>query len=215
VPSPDSTGSRATCPSPNRWLRLNRGIAICDFNVHVTLALAKPDVPIYDSGQTPLCACRLTPSQLLSDLTGCRVSEIYSTTLSRRSSSSWGVLRLATFDCATKTKGTNPPELKLPLIPSEILSSPLLALGLQQFSTALRSPRSCALTATANPTFPFSDLPLRLHVRPTLHLHDSNNHIHSGLREQKLNCLASSTHSMRRNSTALYAGVSWLKQRNN
>jgi hypothetical protein len=36
-----------------------------------------------------------------------------------------------------------------------------------------------------------------------------------GKREQEFNCLASSTHSMRRNSTALYAGISWLKQRNN
>ena len=36
-----------------------------------------------------------------------------------------------------------------------------------------------------------------------------------GEREWEFNCRASSTHSMRRNSTALYAGISWLKQRNN
>jgi hypothetical protein len=89
VPSPDSTGSRATCPSTNRRLRLNRGIAIRDFNVHVTLALANPDVPIYDSSQTPLCACRLTPSQLLPDLTVYGISEICPTTPSRRFSSFW------------------------------------------------------------------------------------------------------------------------------
>jgi hypothetical protein len=45
VPSPDSTGSRATCPS-NRRLRLNREIATRDFDVHATLALANPDMPI-------------------------------------------------------------------------------------------------------------------------------------------------------------------------
>jgi hypothetical protein len=54
VPSPDSSGSRATCPSDDRRLRLSRGIATRDFDVHATLALANPDVPKYDGKRVPL-----------------------------------------------------------------------------------------------------------------------------------------------------------------
>jgi hypothetical protein len=46
VPSPDSSGSRATCPSNDERLRLNREIATRDFDVHEMLALANPDMPI-------------------------------------------------------------------------------------------------------------------------------------------------------------------------
>jgi hypothetical protein len=46
MPSPESSGSRATCPSDDWWLRLNRGITTRKFDVHVTLALANPDLPI-------------------------------------------------------------------------------------------------------------------------------------------------------------------------
>jgi hypothetical protein len=42
VPSPDSLGSRATCPSDDRRLRLNRGIATRDFDVHATLCTRQP-----------------------------------------------------------------------------------------------------------------------------------------------------------------------------
>jgi hypothetical protein len=46
VPSLDSLGSRATYPSNDEWLRLNREIATRDFDVHGMLALANPDMPI-------------------------------------------------------------------------------------------------------------------------------------------------------------------------
>ena len=38
----------ATCPSNNRRLSQNREIAIHDFDVHATLALTNPDMPICD-----------------------------------------------------------------------------------------------------------------------------------------------------------------------
>jgi hypothetical protein len=83
-----SSGSRATCPSNDRRLRLNRGIATRDFDVHEMLALANPDMPIFNGKWTPPCTCELTPSQLLRDLTVCGTSKIYTTASSRRFSSS-------------------------------------------------------------------------------------------------------------------------------
>jgi hypothetical protein len=44
---------------PNRRLRLNRGIATRDFDVHATLALANPDMPMHD-GPLDSAACELT-----------------------------------------------------------------------------------------------------------------------------------------------------------
>jgi hypothetical protein len=65
---------RATCPSDDRRLPLNREIATRDFDVHVILALANPDMPIFDGKQVLSCTCELTPSQLLRDLTVCGIS---------------------------------------------------------------------------------------------------------------------------------------------
>jgi hypothetical protein len=112
-------------------------------------------------------------------------------------------------------QGTIPLELSFSLTPSEIFSNTLPVLDLQSLSTVLKSSRFGALAATTNLTFPFSDLSLR--IQSDLHSPAWFKQPNSlwTKREQKFNCLASSTHSMRRNSTALYAGISWLKQRNN
>jgi hypothetical protein len=48
VPSPDASGSCATCSPDDRQLRLNRGIATRDFDVHVVLALINPDMSMRD-----------------------------------------------------------------------------------------------------------------------------------------------------------------------
>jgi hypothetical protein len=40
---------RATCPHSDRRFRLNRGIALRDFDVHGIIALAHPDLPICDA----------------------------------------------------------------------------------------------------------------------------------------------------------------------
>jgi hypothetical protein len=87
VSSPESSGSRATCPSNDRRLRLDRGIAPHVFNMHVFLALTNPDMPIPDVNRIPSCTCELTFSQLLRDLTVCGTPKTFLMASSRRLSS--------------------------------------------------------------------------------------------------------------------------------
>jgi hypothetical protein len=87
VPSPESSGSRDTCPSNDKRLRLDRGITPHDFDVHVFLALANPDMPIPDVNWIPSRTCELTSSQLLRDLTICGTSKTFSMASSHRFSS--------------------------------------------------------------------------------------------------------------------------------
>jgi hypothetical protein len=92
---------------------------------------------------------------------------------------------------------------------------PVLDLDLRQPSTMLKISRFYALAVTATRPFPSQTCYWKFSSTCT-HLHGSNNpNSLRDKREQEFNCRASSTHSMRRNSTALYAGISWLKQRNN
>jgi hypothetical protein len=45
MPNPDLTGSDATCPYNDGWLRLNQEIVDHDFKEYETLASGKPDMP--------------------------------------------------------------------------------------------------------------------------------------------------------------------------
>jgi hypothetical protein len=181
---------RATCPRSNRRFRLNREIATRDFDVHATFALVKPDMPMRDGKWVPLA---------LENSSGSRDSILFT-------------LFLGLFPQCLQ--GTIPPELCFSGSFRD-LSNTLLVLDLQPLSTVLKSSRSGAFTVATNPAFPSSDLLLRLHVRPALACTVRITQFTLGKTRTKVQLLASSTHSMRRNSTALYAGISWLKQRNN
>jgi hypothetical protein len=78
---------RATCPSDNRRLPLNREIATRDFDVHATLALANPDMPICD-GKWVLPALEVNPLATSPRSNGLRDFAILHRISSRRFSSS-------------------------------------------------------------------------------------------------------------------------------
>ena len=132
--------------------------------MHAILALANPDIPMHDG---PL---RVLP--VLEDFFLHEVQVVDSLPLEEFSA-------LPPLSCVTEPKVISLLSF-VPLTPSEnfkhspcarLQPSPILN-GAEGFQVL------CAHSQNYS-NLPFSDLLLRSHVRPALHLHDSNNQFHS------------------------------------
>jgi hypothetical protein len=200
---------RATCPSRNRRSRSNRGIALRDFDVHGILALTNPDSPICDDQGFFRClrVNSLAPSPRSNDPRTSRVlpddsnSSILFLYEEIPSSATFLLCDFHWVDFSSERK-----ELSF------------LSFILKNFQKALKSNTLWALRAHGRSRFnpSFSDLLLRLDL--DLHSPARLEILNPTLgeeRNKRFNYLASSTHSMRRYSTALDAGISRPKQRNN
>jgi hypothetical protein len=154
----------------------------------------------------------------------CAWKSLSSSSSSRRFSSSWRVLPAPKARFCSRSSGVCSHNTckELSLLSFLSLSDPFR--GLLEYAPRAR-PSTTFLSAEVfqvlcprsynQPDLSFLRLVTENSIQPALACTVRITQFTLGKTRTKFNCLASSTHSMRRNSTALYAGISWLKQRNN
>jgi hypothetical protein len=189
--------------------------------VHAILTLTNPDLPMCDDQEFFLCLRVNYPALSLRSNDPRNFANLRDD-LSRRFSSSMKRSPRHHLHRATslgvlnpqQVQGAIPPELLPTRAPSGVSRARSLHSTFVRFSQVMKSPSS-GRSRSRELLPPLLSLAAETHLRPALTCTFEYPKFTLGKREQEFNYLASSTHSMRRSFTALYAGISRPKQRNN
>jgi hypothetical protein len=212
---------RATCPHSDRRSRSNREIALRDLYAHTILAPVNSDSPICNGKRfSPrLRVNRLVPppgsndprdfASLHDDL-----SRRFSSSMKRSPLHHLRPVRLPLVD-SQRTKVLSLLSFSHSDSFRDFLRPRILLCSVFNHFPKVMKPPSSVRSHPQLFNLTFSALLLKLLVQSHSPARLEQSQFYLGNTEQKSNYLASSTHSMRRSSTALDAGISWPKQRNN